>query len=51
MYYWVFSSKEPVLYVVYAYIMTMNVFELKKKIKNWIVCLPLVVAETWDNIN
>ena len=31
MYYWIFSNKEPVLYVVYVYIMTINVSELKKK--------------------
>ena len=31
MYYWVFSSKEPVLYVVYVYIMTINVFWIEKK--------------------
>ena len=34
MYYWIFSNKEPVLYVVYVYIMTINVSELK--IENWI---------------
>ena len=32
-YYWIFSSKEPVLYVFYVYIMTINVFW----IENWIV--------------
>ena len=32
MYYWVFSNKEPVLYVVYVYIMTINVcFLIEKK--------------------
>ena len=30
MYYWIFSNKEPVLYVVYVYIMTINVSEI-----NW----------------
>ena len=29
MYYWIFCSKEPVLYVVYVYIMTRIFFELK----------------------
>ena len=31
MYYWIFSNKEPVLYVVYVYIMTINVSELNWK--------------------
>ena len=30
MYYWIFSSKEPVLYVFYVYIMTINVFWIEK---------------------
>ena len=36
MYYWIFSNKEPVLYVVYVYIMTINVSELKKIEKNFV---------------
>ena len=44
-YYWVFSSKEPVLYVVYGYIMTINVFWIDFFFNSW--KNKLFLSDTW----
>ena len=49
MYYCIFSNKEPVLYVVYVYIMTINVSELNFWIENWFAVFRKGLAKwTWD---